>query len=103
MKHSYMLVTHEGTVQRVDSDGPITPSAIREQVGGDFKASGWAVLMFDLTVCLNERGAQLGLAVNVKFKNILGNVLIGCKHQDVFRGLTDDEWAKVEQHIHHAL
>ena len=99
MKHSYMLVTHEGRVQRVDSDGPITPPEIREQVGGDFKSSEWAALMFDLTACLNERGAQLGLAVNVRFKNILGNVLIGCKQQDVFRGLTDDEWAKVEQYI----
>lgn len=103
MKHSYMLVTHEGAVQRIDSHGPITSSEIREQVGGDFKESGWAVLMFDFTTCFNQRGVQLGLAVNVKFKNILGNVLIGGKKQGVFRGLTDDEWAKLEEHIHLAL
>lgn len=103
MTHSYLLVTSQGSIQRIDSDGAITVTDIQSHLSGEFDTAEWEALNVTLTCCFNRNGAQSGLATNVKFKAKCGNVLIGIVERGTFRGLTDDECRAVVNFISTAL
>jgi hypothetical protein len=103
MTHSYLLVTWQGSVLRVDSDGPITNTVIQSKLGGDCETAEWGAGNSTVTLCFNSGGAQSGLPTNVKFKAKCGNVLIGVYEGHSLRGLTDGEFGEVENIINHSL
>jgi len=96
MKESYLLVATDGSIRRVDSEGPIREADIRNQVGGDFETWVWRS---EFTCCSYKGAVQSDWVANLKFKNKYRNVLLGIHERGVLRGLKEAEYSILESQI----
>jgi len=94
--HTYLIVHHSGTLQRVDSPRPLTLHFIQATVGG--YAEYVRMARDGLGCMINEDGRILNppLPDNARYPNLAGNIIFGRIKDGEFVGLTTGQLAVLE-------